>query len=45
LAVFDALDNRTKEYDQEIGREHAANEACLRLGALARMFQLSSRIF
>jgi transposase len=34
LAAFRALDERLKEYDQEIGREQAANEACPQLGAI-----------
>ncbi len=34
LEALRALDERIKEYDQEIGREHAANEACQRLSAI-----------
>ena len=34
LEAFRALDERIKEYDQEIGREHAANEVCQRLSAI-----------
>jgi transposase len=34
LEAFHALDERIKKYDQEIGREHAANEVCQRLSAI-----------
>ncbi len=34
LAAFRTLDERIKKYDQEIQREHAANEVCQRISAI-----------
>jgi hypothetical protein len=40
LEALRPLDERLKEYDQEIGREQAVNEVCQRLSALEAVLKL-----